>query len=280
LHREAEAAPVLQRSIDSGVRERDVLLAAGRAWLRTDDIDKARIASRLLESTVPAWIETQMLLGDVADAGQDWTRAAAHYQAAIQLDAAAAQPRYSLGLALYKERAYDIPESVARLSSLLFRRSGARSRQRAAGPRAARTRGNARSVPRGYCARPGTGALGHGSSAGSRSITSASDRAGPRRRQRVVSLRPGAQEGGTRRGIPDGSGQGRGAEPAAARPPPQAGVWDQEELSRCHVPRARCQVPGARCQVPGARCQVPGASTGHVTSQHVARSTPHVARRT
>ena len=107
LHREAEAAPVLQRSIDAGVRDRDVLLAAGRAWLRTENMDNARIAGRLLESAAPSWIETQMLLGDVADAGQDWARAAAHYKAAIQLDAAAAQPRFSLGLALYKERAYD-----------------------------------------------------------------------------------------------------------------------------------------------------------------------------
>ena len=107
LDRPREAAPVLQRSIDAGIRDRDVLLASGRAWVRLDDIVKAKAAARHLETHAGSWIETQMLLGDIADAGQDWERAAAHYKAAIQLDGAAAQPRYSLGLVLYKERAYD-----------------------------------------------------------------------------------------------------------------------------------------------------------------------------
>ena len=107
LDRAADAAPVLQRSIDAGVRDRDVLLAAGRAWIQAANIEKATQAGNLLEARDRSWIETQMLLGDVADAGQDWARAASHYKAAIQLDAGAAQPRYSLGLVLYKERAYD-----------------------------------------------------------------------------------------------------------------------------------------------------------------------------
>jgi tetratricopeptide (TPR) repeat protein len=107
LDRAAEAAPVLQRSIDAGVRDRDVLIAAGRAWIRTDDVRKAKAVGAILVSAAPSWIETQMLLGDIADADQDWTRARTHYDAAIRLDAAAAQPRYALGLLLYKEREYD-----------------------------------------------------------------------------------------------------------------------------------------------------------------------------
>jgi tetratricopeptide (TPR) repeat protein len=107
LDRAAEAAPVLQRSIDAGVRERDVLVAGGRAWIRTNDVPKAKLVGDILESVAPTWIETQMLLGDIADADQDWKRARTHYDAAIRLDAAAAQPRYSLGLVLYKEREYD-----------------------------------------------------------------------------------------------------------------------------------------------------------------------------
>jgi tetratricopeptide (TPR) repeat protein len=98
---------VLQRSIDAGVRDRDVLIAAGRAWIRTDDVRKAKAVGAILVSAAPSWIETQMLLGDIADADQDWTRARTHYDAAIRLDAAAAQPRYALGLLLYKEREYD-----------------------------------------------------------------------------------------------------------------------------------------------------------------------------
>ena len=107
LDREAEAAPVLQRSVDAGVRDRDVLVAAGRAWIRTDDVAKAKAIGTILESVAPSWIETEMLLGDIADADQDWGRARARYAAAIRLDASAAQPRYSLGLVLYKEREYD-----------------------------------------------------------------------------------------------------------------------------------------------------------------------------
>ena len=107
LDRVEEAAPMLQRGIDGGVRDRDVLVAAARAWVRTNDVEKAKAAAKILESAAPSWIETQMVLGDIADAAQDWGRARAHYNAAIQLDAAAAQPRYSLGLVLYKERQYD-----------------------------------------------------------------------------------------------------------------------------------------------------------------------------
>ena len=107
LDRLAEAAPVLQRAIDAGIRDRDVLVAAARAWVRTNEVEKARAVGKILESAAPSWIETQMVLGDIADAAQDWGRARAHYQAAIQLNDAAAQPRYSLGLVLYKEREYD-----------------------------------------------------------------------------------------------------------------------------------------------------------------------------
>jgi len=107
MDRAAEAAPVLQRSIDAGVRDRDVLLAGARAWIQLENLDKARVLGQLLEAVAPSWVETPMLLGDIADASQDWPRATSHYNAAIQLDATAAQPRYSLALVLYKERAYD-----------------------------------------------------------------------------------------------------------------------------------------------------------------------------
>lgn len=111
LEHSADAAPVLQRSIDAGIRDRDTLLAAGRAWLQVDDLDRARGAVRLLETEAGAWIQTRILAGDVADAEQDWFAAAAHYRAALELEPDSAQARYSLGLVLYKLREY---ESAAR----------------------------------------------------------------------------------------------------------------------------------------------------------------------
>lgn len=107
MDRASDAAPVLQRSIDAGVRDRDVLLAGGRAWLKTEELDKAVRVGELLEAAAPNWIETHLLLGDVADARQDWRLAAKHYEAARNLDPRSAQARYSLGLILYKERAYE-----------------------------------------------------------------------------------------------------------------------------------------------------------------------------
>jgi tetratricopeptide (TPR) repeat protein len=107
MGRASDAAPVLQRSVDRGIRDRDVLLAAGRAWLQSAQLDNARRAGELLVAQAASWVETQLLLGDVADAAQDWQRAAKHYAAARDLDPRSAQARYALALVLYKERAYE-----------------------------------------------------------------------------------------------------------------------------------------------------------------------------
>jgi tetratricopeptide (TPR) repeat protein len=108
MDRGADAAPVLQRSIDAGLRDREVFLAAGRAWLQLDDMDRARAAVRLLEAQAASWIQTRLLAGDVADAGQDWNAAATHYRGAIALQPDAVEGHYSLGLVLYKQREYDL----------------------------------------------------------------------------------------------------------------------------------------------------------------------------
>jgi len=107
LDRVADAAPVLQRSIDGGVRDRDTLLAAGRAWLRAGELDRARTALQLLEPVAGSWVHSHLLAGDLADAGDDWTTAASQYRAALALDPQSAQAHYSLGLVLYKQRDYD-----------------------------------------------------------------------------------------------------------------------------------------------------------------------------
>jgi tetratricopeptide (TPR) repeat protein len=106
MDRAADAAPVLQRAIDAGIRDRDVLLAAARAWVKIAELDKARGAAELLRAEAPKWVETHLLQGDIADAGQDWPLAAKHYEAARDLEPRSAQARYSLGLVLYKERGY------------------------------------------------------------------------------------------------------------------------------------------------------------------------------
>ena len=117
MDRASDAAPVLQRSLDGGMRERDTLLAAGRAWVRAGDPKRARGALRLLEGEAGSWVHTLLLAGDVADAGGDWGAAATHYRAALESEPDSAQAHYSLGLVLYKQRDYD--EAARELGSAL-----------------------------------------------------------------------------------------------------------------------------------------------------------------
>ena len=104
--RVADAAASLQRAVDAGIRDEDVLLALGHARLRLDDPEGAsKLARLLMEQGRSA--HASMLLGDAEDARHDWQAAEAAYRAALAADAGVPHGHYSLGLMLYKQRRYD-----------------------------------------------------------------------------------------------------------------------------------------------------------------------------
>jgi superkiller protein 3 len=105
--RDAESETLLQRAVDGGLRNADVLIALGRARLRLDDIDGAEKAIQSLTAENSRSASVLMLQGDIADARHDWAAAESAYRDAIAADPQVPHGHYSLGLTLYKQRRYD-----------------------------------------------------------------------------------------------------------------------------------------------------------------------------
>ena len=106
-HRAAEAAAELGAAAAAGIRDPGVLYALARARRDAGDRDGAESARGLLAASAPGSAALEMLTGDALDAARDWVAAEAAYRRAIAADDRFPGAHHSLGLMLYKRRAYD-----------------------------------------------------------------------------------------------------------------------------------------------------------------------------